>query len=617
MTDKLSSAANTSCIHHLFEAQVYRTPDACAVVFEDTQLTYHELNCKANKLASYLRTLDVQPEVLVGICMERSTEMLVALLGVLKAGGAYVPLDPDFPENRLIFMAEDAQISVLITEGKLQGKIPSKGIKTVCLDLDCDMIEQQQAFEKTSIHQPDTDNLAYVIYTSGSTGTPKGVQISHGAVVNFLKSMAEKPGISPNDILMAVTTLSFDIAVLELFLPLISGARVVIVPREIAYDGARLLEKIKSSKATILQATPATWRLLINAMWQGEPELKILCGGEALPRDLANELIDRSANVWNMYGPTETTVWSTCWKIEKKEGPILIGRPIANTQVYILDQQMQPVPVGVAGDLYIGGEGLARGYLNRPDLTNKVFLQNSFHINSPNARIYKTGDSARYHNDGNIEYINRSDNQVKIRGFRIELGEIETVLLQHKAVQNAVVIVWEGRPGDKRLIAYIVPKQDMDIVEKQLRDELRQKLPEYMLPQHFIKIDALPLTPNGKIDRRALHVLKVDISSCNEEYIPPDSSTEKMLAEIWKDIISLPRVGRTDNFFEIGGHSVLAVQMISMVLKVFNVELPLRTVFETKTLTDLSQYVDALLYAATSASAALNENSAGREEIEF
>jgi acyl-coenzyme A synthetase/AMP-(fatty) acid ligase/acyl carrier protein len=429
--------------------------------------------------------------------------------------------------------------------------------------------------------------------------------------------MAEKPGISPNDILMAVTTLSFDIAVLELFLPLISGAQVVIVPREIAYDGARLLEKIKSSKATIMQATPATWRLLIHAMWQGEPELKILCGGEALPRDLANELIDRSANVWNMYGPTETTVWSTCWKIEKKEGPILIGRPIANTQVYILDHQMQPVPVGVAGDLYIGGEGLARGYLNRPDLTNKVFLQNSFHINSPNARIYKTGDSARYHNDGNIEYINRSDNQVKIRGFRIELGEIETVLLQHKAVQNAVVIVWEGRPGDKRLIAYIVPKQDMDIVEKQLRDELRQKLPEYMLPQHFIKIDALPLTPNGKIDRRALHVLKVDISSCNEEYIPPDSSTEKMLAEIWKDIISLPRVGRTDNFFEIGGHSVLAVQMISMVLKVFNVELPLRTVFETKTLTDLSQYVDALLYAATSASAALNENSAAREEIEF
>jgi acyl carrier protein len=278
---------------------------------------------------------------------------------------------------------------------------------------------------------------------------------------------------------------------------------------------------------------------------------------------------------------------------------------------------MQPVPVGVVGDLYIGGDGLARGYLNRPDLTNKVFLQNSFHINSSKDRIYKTGDSARYHNDGNIEYINRSDNQVKIRGFRIELGEIEAVVLQHKAVQNAAVIVWEGRPGDKRLVAYIVPKLNMDIVEKQLRDELRQKLPEYMLPQHFIKIDALPLTPNGKIDRRALHVLKVDISFCNEEYIPPDSSTERMLAEIWKNIISIPRVGRTDNFFEIGGHSVLAVQMISMVREVLNVELPLRTVFETKTLTDLSQYVDALLYAATSASAALNENSAAREKIEF
>ncbi|MGF2034139.1 MAG: non-ribosomal peptide synthetase [Nostoc sp. CmiVER01] len=441
-------------IHQLFETQVERTPDAIAVVFQNQQLTYLELDWRANQLAHYLQTLGVKPGVLVGICLERSTEIAIALLGVLKAGGAYVPLDPTYPKERLTFMLDDAQVSVLLTKANLLNLLPDNQVKVVCLDTDGEKIVYYPT------HKPDylanAENLAYVIYTSGSTGTPKGVKVSHQNVVNLLESMREQPGLTQQDILLSVTTLSFDIAVLEIFLPLIVGATTLIVSREVATDGEKLLKTLNHSRATIMQATPATWRLLLAAGWQGSKQLKILCGGEALPPTLAKELVNRAHSVWNMYGPTETTIWSTCYQIQA-DGIPLIGQPIANTEIYLLDAYQQLVPVGIPGELYIGGAGVALGYLNRPELTTERFISNPF-SQEPHARLYRTGDLVRYRADGNLEYLQRIDNQLKIRGFRIELGEIETVMAQHPAVKEAVVVVREDIPDEKTLVGYLVPK---------------------------------------------------------------------------------------------------------------------------------------------------------------
>ena len=386
------------CIHQLFEAQVERTPEAVAVVFEDQQLTYHELNVRANQLAHHLQDLGVGPDVLVGLCVERSLDMVVGLLGILKAGGAYVPLDPAFPSERLAFMLEDAQTPVLVTQQRLTIQLPKYEAKVVCLDTDQAVLAQQSGTNvlptATSAHQ------AYVIYTSGSTGRPKGVQIIHRAVVNFLWSMVEQPGLSAEDTLLAITTLSFDIAALELFLPLMVGARVIVASRDVVVDGTALMETLARTRATVMQATPVTWRSLLAAGWQGNRHLKILCGGEALPQELAQQLLPKAASLWNLYGPTETTIWSSICQIEPDEEAISIGRPIANTQIYLLDQHLQPVPVGVPGELYIGGDGLARGYLNRPELTTERFIPHPFSDES-DARLYKTGDLARYLPDGN------------------------------------------------------------------------------------------------------------------------------------------------------------------------------------------------------------------------
>jgi amino acid adenylation domain-containing protein/thioester reductase-like protein len=456
----IQTVNKNQCIHELFELQVERasliasllTPDAIAAVFEDKQLTYHELNCRANQLAHHLQSLGVGPEVLVGICLERSLEMLIGLLGILKAGGAYVPLDPAFPLERLAFVLEDAQVSLLLTQKHLAESLPKHQARVIYLDTEWELIAQQNKENPTSEVTPD--NLAYAIYTSGSTGKPKGVQISHRAVVNFLNSMRLSPGLTEEDILLAVTTITFDIAALELFLPLAVGARVVITSREVASDGLQLSSMLLASGATVMQATPASWQLLLRAGWQGSKQLKILCGGEALPHELANQLLKKCASLWNLYGPTETTIWSTICQVDGNSSRC-IGRPIANTEVYLLNEQMQTVLVGVPGELYIGGAGLARGYLNRPELTAERFIPNPF-SNELDARLYKTGDLARYLPDGNIEYIGRIDHQVKIRGFRIELGEIEAALSQHPNVQDAVVIAREDIPGDKRLVGYIV-----------------------------------------------------------------------------------------------------------------------------------------------------------------
>ena len=548
------------CVHELFEAQAKRSPDAVAVVFEQRQLSYGELNARANQLAHYLKARGVGPEVLVGICVERSLDMVVGLLGILKAGGAYIPLDPAYPKERLAFILEETQAPVLLTQQQLLDGLPEHHAQVVCLDRDWEAVAPEK--EEDPVGDVAPENLAYVIYTSGSTGRPKGVQINHRSLTNFLNAMSREPGITNEDVLLAVTTVSFDIAALELFLPICVGARAVVVSREVAADGLRLSEELASSGATVMQATPATWRLLIEAGWPGNEGLKILCGGEALPRELADQLLERGGSLWNLYGPTETAIWSTIHRVESREGPVPIGRPIANTQVYVLDAQQQPVPVGVPGELYIGGAGVARGYLNRPEQTAERFVVNPF-TNAPAANLYRTGDWVRYQPDGNLNYLWRIDNQVKIRGFRIELAEIETALESHPPVAEAVAAVREYGPGDVRLIAYFVPAPGHnEPTGTELRTLLRAKLPQYMVPSVYVALEALPLTPNGKIDRKALpepDLFHVHRSADSE---PPSTETEIALAEIWKAALGIEGVGANDNFFDLGGHSLLSMQVI-------------------------------------------------------
>jgi amino acid adenylation domain-containing protein len=575
------------CIHQLFEEQVERSPDTIAVVFEGEQLTYRELNQRANCLAHHLKTLSVGPEVLVGICVERSSEMVVGLLGILKAGGAYVPLDPTYPTDRLSYMLEDSGVQVLLTLAQLVKSLPKHQARVVCLDTNWEQIAIES--DSNPVNGVTRDNLAYVIYTSGSTGKPKGVQIFHRAVVNFLISMRLAPELTEQDVLLCVTTLSFDIAALELFLPMIVGARVVMVSREVASDGQQLSETLTKSGATVMQATPASWRLLLEAGWQGNKQLKILCGGEPMTRDLANQLQARTASLWNMYGPTETTIWSTVYEVESGKGAVPIGRPIANTQIYLLDQHLQPVPIGVPGELYIGGDGLARGYLNRPDLTREKFIPNPF-SNEPGSRLYKTGDKARYLPDGNIEFKGRIDNQVKIRGFRIELGEIEAVLTQHPEVDQAVVVVHENQPGNQRLVAYIVPTERLNSIEDlthKIKTALRQQLPEYMVPATLMILSALPLTPNGKVDRRALPPPAPVIRSLSLEM--PQTKVEKLIADVWQKILLLEKVGLDDNFFDLGGNSLLLIKVLQKLQIIFTKKISVVEMFKYPTVRTLGQ----------------------------
>ncbi|MEH1970760.1 amino acid adenylation domain-containing protein [Nostoc sp.] len=475
-----------TCIHQLFEAQVERSPDAVAAIFADRQITYRQLNARANQLARHLQTLGVGADVLVGICVERSLEMIVALLAILKAGGAYIPLDPAYPQQRLSLMLSDSQVSVLLTQQHLLMQLPEHQARIICLDRDWQDITTQSEDNLDISINPD--NLAYVIYTSGSTGKPKGVQIMHRSVVNFLHFMGQHLELTEQDILLSVTTLSFDIAVLEIFLPITLGAHVVMVRREETMDGTELIAKLTNSGATIMQATPATWQLLLEAGWQGSKHLKILCGGEALPKKLAQKLQQRCAILWNVYGPTETTIWSAIYKVVSEDGQVLIGRPIANTEFYVLNAQLQPVPVGVPGELYIGGAGLARGYFNRPDLTDARFILNPFKKaggrrqeagGNNDLRLYKTGDLVRYLPDGNIEYLSRIDRQVKIRGFRIELGEIEALLMEHPSVKTGVVIDREDAPGQKRLVAYVVQNQQDENAQELLADWQTEHLSQW------------------------------------------------------------------------------------------------------------------------------------------
>jgi len=553
-----SRAYPHACVHELFEAQVERTPDAVAVVFEGQQLTFRELNARANRVAHQLRGLGVGPEVLVGICVERSLETVEGLLGILKAGGGYVPLDPEYPKERLAFMVRDSGLKVLLTQAHLRGQLSEFDTQVVCLDSSLRADSHERSTNDRSRAEPST--VAYAIYTSGSTGRPKGVEITHRSLVNFLASMQAEPGLTANDVLLAVTTTSFDIAALELFLPLMVGARVVLASRDTAADGRQLRQALATSGATVMQATPATWRLLINAGWEGTDHLTILCGGESLPRELANELVKRGRSVWNMYGPSETTVWSTVYQVSAADGPVPLGHPVANTEVYVLDKHLQPLPVGVAGELHIGGDGVARGYLNRPDLTADKFIPNPF-SETPGARLYKTGDRARHRPDGTLEFLGRLDDQVKIRGFRIELAEIEAVLASHPDVRDVVVLAREDAPGERRLVGYVVAAEKSPPPLPELYRFLRDTLPHYMIPT-LVGLDALPLSPNGKVDRRALPVPEL-VRPESESCVAPRTPVEEIVAGIWTRVLGVEQVSVYDNFFDLGGHSLLAMQVIA------------------------------------------------------
>ncbi len=464
--------------------------------------------------------------------------------------------------------------------------------EVVCLD------EDWESIAHCAIEAPPTtttpESLAYTIYTSGSTGTPKGVMIPHRALVNFLSAMRDQIDMTGRDVMIATTSLSFDIAGLELYLPLLTGARVVIVPSEVAKHGRRLAALIESAGATIMQATPTTWRMLIEAGWYGKSDLQILCGGEALPVELAQHLLHAGRRLTNLYGPTETTIWSTIQVVERAERPIPLGRPIGNTQVYILDRHRQMVPVGIPGELYIGGDGLARGYLHRPELTAERFVANPFSA-EPSDRLYATGDLVRYLPDGTIEFLGRIDQQVKVRGFRIELGEIETLLERHVGVRQAVVVVREDAPGNATLAAYIVPAQTPPPTVSELRQALAAHLPEYMIPSAYVMLDALPVTPNGKVDRKMLPAPSSERPELSAPYRAPDTQIETALVDIYAEVLGLERVGVHDDFFNLGGHSLLGGQAIARACAVFQIDLPLRALFEHPTVAGLAQAIEDML----------------------
>ncbi len=575
----------------LFEEQVRRSPGAVAVIYQEQELTYRELNERANRLAHLLIGEGVGPEDVVALALPRSPEMIVALLGILKAGAAYLPIDPDYPAERLALMLEDAEPACVITMRETGGRLPENQ-RQLLLDhpgmvaaLDrsptCNPTDQRQ------IRPLRSENPAYVIYTSGSTGRPKGVMISHQACTNFLASMSQELDFRTDEILLALTSLSFDIAGLELYLPLIIGAKCIIVSREVAADGHQLAEELRQSGATVMQATPATWRILADSGWPGDQGLKMLCGGEAFPPELAERMLGWHGSVYNLYGPTETTIWSTAMRVTSVTSSVSLGHPIANTTCYLLDSNLNVVPIGVSGELYIAGEGLARGYLKRADLSAERFVANPY-SKEAGARMYRTGDLARWRSDGNLEFLGRADQQIKIRGFRIEPGEIESALRELPEVAQAVVVARADIPGEKRLVGYVVPAPGRSIDSSAFRQHLAQRLPDYMVPAAIVEMEALPLTPNGKLDRNALPQPEWQ----GKAYRSARTPQEEILCSLFAEVLGLESVGIDDNFFELGGHSLLATRLASRIRATLGVELSIRTLFGSPTAEQLADIIE-------------------------
>ncbi|MFH8802242.1 amino acid adenylation domain-containing protein [Streptomyces sp. NPDC017936] len=567
----------------LLAERAAKHPDRTAVRFGDTALTYGEFNAWANRLAHELRDLGVGPDTLVGVHLERSAELIVALAAVLKAGGAYVPLDPGYPRERLEYMLDDARVPVLLNGAGLTAPATPEGTTVIEVD------------RSAAAGRPGTDplptagpgHLAYTIYTSGSTGRPKGVQIPHRALLNLLYSFGRDLRLTEDDRLLAVTSLSFDIAGLEVYLPLLTGAELIVAP-DIAVDGPRLKEAVERSGATVVQATPSSWRLLVEAGLGADERLRVVSGGEALPEDLARELTARFPVVWNAYGPTETTIWSCLDRVLPEE-PVTLGRPIANTRVYVLDEAFAPVPEGVPGDLYLAGDGLARGYSRRGDLTADRFVPDPY-AGEAGARMYRTGDVARWLPDGRLEFLGRSDHQVKVRGFRIELGEIENVLARHPDVGRVVVTARNDQPGDARLAAYLTPEGDTAPSAADLRALAAGALPEYMVPSAFVVLDAFPLTPNGKVDRLALPAPGREETTAGA-FVAPRTPIEEALAAIWQDVLGVEKVGVTDAFLALGGNSISALRVVMRLPEITDVEVPVAALFEGGTVEKLAAIV--------------------------
>ncbi|MCK5662769.1 MAG: amino acid adenylation domain-containing protein, partial [Thiotrichaceae bacterium] len=569
------------CMHQLFEMQVEKTPNAIAVVFENQQLTYQELNCKANQLAHYLQTLDIKPDILVGIYLKRSLEMVIGLLGILKAGGAYLSLDPAYPVARLAFMLEDAQIPVLLTQSNLIDSLPNTTAQKVCLDAKADTLSQ------LAVDNPSTgvlpSNLVYVIYTSGSTGKPKGVLIEHQGLCNLADAQTKMVGVQSDSRILQFASLNFDGSIWEIVC-LCSGAQLNLASSDSLRPGPNLMQLLHEQAITHLTLPPTA--LAVMPMEKLLDLQYIIVAGEACSPDLIAKW-SKGRHFFNGYGPTEATVCATIAECTETQEKISIGRPIANTQTYILDPHLQLIPIGVPGELHISSVGLARGYLNRPDLTAEKFIGNPF-SKDPNSRLYKTGDLARYLPDGNIEYVGRIDNQVKIRGFRIELGEIETVLGQHPSVQDNAVIIQNTLKKDKRVVAYIVQHPKQVIEKTEIRAFLKERLPDYMIPLFFVILEALPLTQTGKIDRQILSQLSVEGSHFSESFVAPRDTLELQLTQIWEDVLNIHPIGIHDNFFELGGHSLLAVSLMAQIEQLVNKTLSLAILFEGATIEQLA-----------------------------
>jgi surfactin family lipopeptide synthetase A len=619
-----------SCIHQLFEAQVERTPDAIAVVCSDQQLTYTELNKRANQLAHYLRSLGVEADCLVGLCVERSFAMIIGILGILKAGGAYLPLDPEYPTERLSFMVKDAQISVLLSQEKLVEKLPEYQATRVCLDKDWPTIAK---FSRDNLNiklQPH--NLGYVIYTSGSTGQPKGVMMGQLALGNLILWQLQNTTVANEAKTLQFAPISFDVSFQEIFSTLSAGGRLVLIPEELRRDTSALLDFLEKQAIERLFLPFVALQQLAEVsvsrqFWVGSLR-EVITAGEQLQITPAIAAWFRSlenCTLHNHYGPSESHVVTSFTLTNPVENwPILppIGRAIANTQIYLLDSYLQPVPIGVPGELYIGGIALAEGYLNRPELTAERFIPNPFDPpltpldkgGEQPSKLYKTGDLARFLNDGNIEYLGRIDNQVKIRGFRIELGEIEAVLSQYSDVQTTAVIVREDTPGDKRLVAYVVLNPNSQATSGELRQFLTNQLPAYLVPNTFVILESLPLTPSGKCDRRSLPV--PEPQELSDHYIAPKSPTEEILAQIWAQVLKVERVGREDNFFELGGHSLLATQVLSRINSAFGLDLSVQIMFESPTIAGIAGYIQAVDWVAQDqADSSLNNENT--EVVEF
>jgi aspartate racemase len=577
------------CLQQLFEAQAAATPQAIALIFEAEQVSYAELNRRANQLAHYLRRLGVGPEVLVGICLERGVAMVVALLAILKAGGAYLPLDPAYPVERLSFMLADAGVTVLVTEQALRAQFGESAARAVCLDVEAEAIRGESVEELAN--ETVAENLAYVMYTSGSTGQPKGVAITHRNVVRLVKN-SNYAKLGPEEVFLQLAPISFDASTFELWGSLLNGARLVIMPPQPPSLEA-LGAALRSHQVTTLWLTAGLFHLLVEQQVEAlEGVRQLLAGGDVLSRMHVTKVLEQAkgCTVINGYGPTESTTFTCSYRVESSDDiarSVPIGKPIANTEVYILDQALQPVPLGVSGELYIGGAGLGRGYLKRPELTAERFIPDGL-SGQAGTRLYQTGDLARYQADGNIEFLGRMDQQVKLRGYRIELGEIEAVLSEHQQVSEVVVVARTDESGEQRLAAYVVGQ----VSSRELREYLKQRLPDYMIPSAYVMLEQLPLTANGKVDRRALPEAEPGRGAVNAGYVAARTPVEGMMASLWSELLGVNQIGINDNFFDLGGHSLGATQLISRVRTAFHIELPLRSLFEMPTISGFSEVLE-------------------------